>query len=77
MCISNLQVSGSHVVICQDLPPGWAQSTGRTSEPVFPSAQVAFEKMKVHISKKMFGQRVNWADDGDAYAKALPGKASS
>jgi len=38
---------------------------------------VAFEKMKVHLSKKMFGDRVNWADDGDAYAKALPEKASS
>ena len=33
--------------------------------------------MKVHLSKKMFGDRVNWADNGDAYAKALPEEASS
>ena len=41
------------------------------------AAQVAFEKMKVHLSKKMFGDRVNWADGNDAYAKALPAKALS
>jgi hypothetical protein len=38
---------------------------------------VAFEKMKVQLSKDMFGERVNWADSGSAYAKALPAKASS